>query len=406
MNRAPSARGTPQPRLTSIDLFAGAGGLALGLHEAGFRHTALVEYEGKACDTLRRNAERWREGGEPDPPWSSEAVHEDDARLFLRSSRMPTKDVTLIAGGPPCQPFSMGGLHAGDEDERNMFPCALEYVRQLRPPLVLLENVPGLLRPRLKPFLDYIEQQLRFPLCAPRAGETMQEHAARLSQRRTGPLHTRYRVTRQTIDAADFGVPQRRRRVFIMAVRADVAERAVPGLEASHSQEALLWDKWIEPVYWEKHGLPEPPRPDWLTNERLLELKKRGRPNKSRWRTVRDALARLPVPVDGHETPGVLNHVGIPGARSYKGHTGSPIDEPGKTIKAGVHGVCGGEAMIRFWDNSLRYLTVRESARVQGFPDDYEFVGARSHAMRHIGNAVAVTVGEAVARHLRAHSET
>lgn len=395
-----SGRGDP----TSLDLFAGAGGLALGLHKAGFRHTALVEYESKACNTLRRNAERWRQRADAEPPWTPEAVYEDEAGGLLRSGHLPTEHVTLLAGGPPCQPFSMGGLHAGDEDERNMFPCALEYIRQLRPKLVLLENVPGLLRPRLKPFLDYVEQQIRFPLCVPRRGETMEEHSARLNQRRTGPLETRYRVTRQTIDAADVGVPQRRRRVFLMAVRADVSESPPSPLIPDYSQQALLWDQWVEPVYWEEHHLPEPPRPESLTNDRLLQLKKCGRPDRYRWRTLRDAIAELPQPVDGQEAPGVLNHIAIPGARSYKGHTGSPIDEPSKTIKAGVHGVCGGEAMIRYQDASLRYLTVRESARVQSFPDDYEFTGARSHAMRHIGNAVAVNVASAVTSHLRKHA--
>lgn len=390
-----------EERPIALELFSGGGGLALGLHDAGFHHAALVEYEEKACDSLRRNAQRWRADAREEPPWTEGAVHEADAREFLKSPAMPTGPVAMVAGGPPCQPFSLGGLHAGDRDERNMFTTAIDYVRELRPATVLLENVAGLLRPKFKPFLDYVEDQLRFPLCHPRADESMQEHADRLRARVSGPLRTRYRVTRQTIDAADFGIPQRRRRVFIMAVRADLAEDPVPPLIPENSQDALWWEQWIEPVYWEEHQLAPPPPPDWLTESRALELKKAGRPTTERWRTVRDAIRGLPEPIDERETPGVLNHIGIPGARAYKGHTGSPIDGPAKTIKAGVHGVCGGEAMIRFHDESLRYLTVRESARVQTFPDDYEFVGARSHAMRHIGNAVAVGLAGKVGRHLR-----
>jgi DNA (cytosine-5)-methyltransferase 1 len=116
--------------------------------------------------------------------------------------------------------------------------------------------------------------------------------------------------------------------------------------------------------------------------------------------TVRDAISKFPEPEDYKETSGVLNHWGIPGARIYKGHTGSWVDWPAKTIKAGVHGVCGGEAMIRFEDGSLRYLTIRESAEIQSFPSSYEFPGTRTAMMRAIGNAVAVEVAATIEKRL------
>jgi DNA (cytosine-5)-methyltransferase 1 len=85
------------------------------------------------------------------------------------------------------------------------------------------------------------------------------------------------------------------------------------------------------------------------------------------------------------------------GARSYPGHTGSPIDEPAKTLKAGDHGVPGGENMLRRADGSIRYFSVRESARLQTFPDDFWFHGSWTETMRQLGNAVPVRLAKIVA---------
>jgi DNA (cytosine-5)-methyltransferase 1 len=97
----------------------------------------------------------------------------------------------------------------------------------------------------------------------------------------------------------------------------------------------------------------------------------------------------------------ILNHRFQAGARSYPGHTGSPIDEPAKTLKAGDHGVPGGENMLRKLDDSIRYFTVRESARLQAFPDNFLFHGSWTETMRQLGNAVPVTLAEAVAGSIR-----
>ena len=129
------------------------------------------------------------------------------------------------------------------------------------------------------------------------------------------------------------------------------------------------------------------------------------KPSKAPWRTVRDALAYLPDPErDQFASRAWLNHRFQPGARAYPGHTGSPFDVPAKALKAGVHGVPGGENMLRKPGGKVRYFTVRESARLQTFPDNYEFQGSWSETMRQLGNAVPVhlarTVGEDVARFL------
>ncbi len=120
------------------------------------------------------------------------------------------------------------------------------------------------------------------------------------------------------------------------------------------------------------------------------------------WRTVRDALTGLPEPaVNGSRE--FLNHVLQPGARAYPGHTGSPIDAPSKALKAGVHGVPGGENMLRMPDGKVRYFTVREAARIQTFPDRYRFHGPWSEAMRQLGNAVPVMLAQAVAASVHEH---
>jgi DNA (cytosine-5)-methyltransferase 1 len=102
------------------------------------------------------------------------------------------------------------------------------------------------------------------------------------------------------------------------------------------------------------------------------------------------------------ESSGYANHNFQAGARSYAGHTGSPTDEPAKTLKAGVHGVPGGENMLVRPDGSIRYFTVRESARLQTFPDEFLFHGSWTETMRQLGNAVPVKLAEIVARSVRA----
>ena len=115
------------------------------------------------------------------------------------------------------------------------------------------------------------------------------------------------------------------------------------------------------------------------------------------WVTVRDALSDLPDPETNPEGAAkIADHRFQPGARSYPGHTGSPLDEPSKTLKAGVHGVPGGENMLRRLDGSIRYFTVRESARLQCFPDEFVFHGSWTETMRQLGNAVPVRLAEEV----------
>jgi DNA (cytosine-5)-methyltransferase 1 len=182
-----------------------------------------------------------------------------------------------------------------------------------------------------------------------------------------------------------------------MGVRADLGiEPQIPG--PTHSRLALLAAQ-ADGSYWAEHGL-EPRGIVLKTTAAERAMLERGDSFDlalERWRTLRDALKGLPEPVEREEHPHFAQHVGIPGARLYKGHAGSVLDAPSKSVKAGVHGVPGGEHIVVRDDGSYRYMTVRECARLQGFPDDYEFSGPRSEAMRQIGNAVPVDLARTMA---------
>jgi len=371
--------------MKAVELFAGAGGLALGTKAAGFHHEAVIEWNRNACDTIRENNRR----GVIEWP-----LFQGDVSAF---DFKPYEGVDLLAGGPPCQPFSIGGKHRGHVDDRNLFPQAVRAVREIKPRAVLIENVKGLLRPAFNHFFEYVILQLTYPELTIRKGEEWQQHRSRLERhhtkgRKTG-LH--YQVVWAILNAADFGVPQRRERVFIVGFRCDVAARwSFP--MPTHSQASLLRSQWLTGEYWERHGISKRKRPTPSPSivarlERMNEDAFALEP----WRTVRDGICDLPNPERGKNL--IPNHVYNPGARAYAGHTGSPLDEPAKTLKAGDHGVPGGENMLAKPDGSVRYFTVRESARLQSFPDNFIFQGSWTETMRQLGNAVAVTVGERVA---------
>lgn len=383
--------------METIELFAGGGGLALGLHHAGFNPVAVVERDTDSCHTLRENWHR--------AMGSDLRVFDNDIR-HVAFERWEGQ-VELVSGGPPCQPFSIGGKHQGYRDERDMFPHAVHVVRTVCPKAFIFENVRGLLRKSFAKYFGYVILQLQYPEVTRRNNETWAEHMARLEEHHTAGrergLH--YRVVFQKVNAADFGVPQHRERVVIVGFRSDIQEPwSFP--QATHTADALQAAKWLTGTYWDEHHIarvrrPEPPHG---VRERLGRME--TLPFAARWRTVRDALHGLPEPT-APEASRIPNHKFQPGARKYAGHTGSDLDWPAKTLKAGDHGVPGGENMLAFADGSVRYFTVRESARLQTFPDWYIFPSSWTESMRQIGNAVPVTlasvVGASVANTLREH---
>jgi DNA (cytosine-5)-methyltransferase 1 len=339
---------------TAISLFTGAGGLDYGFEAAGFRTAVALEIDAKCCATLRRNR-----------PWP--VVEHDIVALpteeLLRVAKLEPDESDVLIGGPPCQPFSKSGFWATGEAKRLNDPrattleCYLRVLAEARPRAFLLENVEGL-------------------------GFQGKDEGLRLIHSRLEAINevhqTRYRASIATLNAADYGVPQLRRRVFVIGAR-----------------DGTAFD-FPRPTH------TNPDDADW-TDDR------------PRYRTAWDALHDLPEPDDA-----VLKAKGkwaallptIPEGSNYLWHTdrggGEPLfgwrrrywsfllklakDQPAWTIQAQP-----GPATGPFhWDN--RRLTMREMARLQTFPDDVEIVGGIADAQRQLGNAVPSLLAEILAK--------
>ncbi len=380
--------------MKSVELFAGAGGLAMGVTLAGFEPLAVVEWDRWACDTISENQRKGFPLVQDWPLWSG------DVREFDWSG-IP-EGIDLVAGGPPCQPFSMGGRHKAFGDKRDMFPVTVDVVRQLKPKSFIIENVKGLTRASFHDYFQYIQMQLEFPEVVRRDGEIWLEHLKRLQEEKTsGAQHfsgLTYNLFPILVNAADYGIPQKRERVFIVGFRSDLGVEWSPP-DPTHSSDALLYEQWVTGDYWERHQIPQSLRPA-VPERSLSRIRKLAETftagERKPWRTVRDALIDVPDPRK-RGARFFHDHKFQDGARVYKGHTGSPLDQPSKTLKAGAHGVPGGENMMVRDDGSVRYFTVRESARLQTFPDGYTFHGAWGETMRQLGNAVPVALARAMA---------
>ena len=375
---------------SSVELFTGCGGLAMGLSRAGFRSLRMVERDKHAVATVLHNRTR---GEKYVADWP---IYQEDVRTVAWSQY---QGIDLVAGGPPCQPFSIGGRHKGQEDGRDMWPEAVRAVRETYPKAFIFENVRGLVRSTFSEYLEWVSTTLASPDITRLPNESLIEHVARI--KKSG--RSSYNVTVNLVNAADYGAAQKRHRVIIIGCRRDLGTPP-PHLSPTHSRERLIWDQWVSGIYWERHNLRRPPAgPDTSDKATVRRLLLRiEAPGSLPWRTVRDAIQGLGEPGCGTSK----NHDFQPGARPYPGHTGSPLDLPSKALKAGVHGVPGGENAILLRHGDMRYLSVREAARLQGMPDSYEFVGSWSENMRQLGNAVPVELAETVANRVREVLET
>jgi DNA (cytosine-5)-methyltransferase 1 len=331
---------TAEPPLKHVDLFAGCGGLALGCEEAGFEPYLYVDNDQRCIETLQMNR------------YKHPSVQIAKANVASLSYGSMQRDITLLSGGVPCQPWSAGGMGKGWEDDRNMWPEFFRAQRALLPKVVLAENVSGILQNRFAPYFRYIVNQMKKPTVARWHDQPWEDHASQLVHSRGGgsKRDVSYDVHLLQLNAKDYGVPQDRERVFLVGFRRDI--------EVTFDFERCVL---CDPI---------------TLGEAIADLGKPG------------------PPMTHHD------HIYIPGARIYRGHTPNELDKPAKTVKAGVHGMPGGEGVVRLPDGTIRYLTVRELARIQTFPDWYRFAGPRSAQIHQIGNAVPVNLALHVAREI------
>ena len=307
--------------LKLLSLFTGGGGLDLGFERAGADVVACVDNDPESCKTLRYNR----------PDWN---VLERDVRNYAPDI---TEEIDIVAGGPPCQGFSSAGKGNPDDARNFLWKEYFRIVEAAQPRAIVLENVSGLKHRRngdhLSGILDALEAQ-------------------------------GYHFTMGILNAADFGVPQTRRRLFVIGLREGTPTLPTPTVEQWATVRAAISDL---------EGTVKPEL-NHVPNNHASHVVQR-------WKKL------APGEVDPNYRRGRLDY-----------------DAPSHTIRAGGGYGPKGDHLAGFHPpihpTLPRQLTVREAARIQTFPDDWIFQGSKTAQGRQVGNAVPVGLGEAVARHV------
>ncbi|MGW3470801.1 DNA cytosine methyltransferase [Saccharopolyspora sp. NPDC000995] len=355
--------------LTSVEICAGAGGQAVGLHKAGYAHRALVEIDPHAAATLRTNAPRLN--------ISSDKVIEDDLNSFveLRLDEFRDKfgiergELDLLAGGVPCPPFSLAGRQLGEDDERDLFPAMLELVEKLRPKAVLIENVRGLLEPRHK-FSSYRKQILD----RLKGEYDVAEEGLDLSRS--------WRI----LEARDFGVPQLRPRAILVAIRRDVLK----------SGTEFIWpvasNCGVVSVFEALHK---------TMKQRFYEHGEEGKKAFARWKAKAKNAQR-------HDKDNAVAPTLVGGSKKHGGADLGPTRAKRAWAELGVDamGVANDPRQCvpdrDLFREAGPMLTVEQAAIIQGFPRDWKFSGGKTARYRQVGNAFPPPVAEAVGRAIAA----
>lgn len=317
---------------TSLELCAGAGGQALGLHQAGFKHKLLIEIDKSACRTLELN------NAKHDLGW--EQILEGCVEHFAENHAHEFEGIDLVAGGVPCPPFSKAGKQLGKDDERDLFPAALKIIEKTKPKAVMLENVSGLLDPKFDEYRAGIDQRLKGM-----GFETFWK------------LH----------NASDYGVPQLRPRVILVALRPEYAkffswptEIIKPPTVGEALYDLMAINGWEGAKSWKEKA-------NKIAPTLVGGSKKHGGPDLGPTR-ARKAWQELHVNgcLVGNEPP----EKGFTGYKDKEEYRGMPL------------------------------ITVRMAARVQGFPDWWDFYGKKTPAYRQVGNAFPPPVAEHIGKSL------
>jgi DNA (cytosine-5)-methyltransferase 1 len=350
----------PVSPFTTIDLFAGAGGLSLGFERAGFAPVGAVELDADAAATYRGTVGRPGRG-------APEVVQHDICGVDFTAFR----GVDAVIGGPPCQPWSLGGLRRGHADPRDGIPQFARAVHEAAPAVFVMENVAGLVRGAARSAFDRILAVLggRRPL-SDLMGEGVMP-GARLD----------YQVTARVLDAADLGVPQSRRRLFVVGVRPGV-DFAWPA--ATHGPGGPLPHRRAGDVVGpEPFGEPNRAIVTYAGRPSLRPDPYQGQVYNGGGRPIdpgRPAPTLL-ASMGGNKTPWVDTRGVVPGYHAHLRAGGAP--------RAGrVPGA--------------RRITVAEAAALQTFPAGTAFCGPRSSQYRQVGNAVPPALAAAVAARLAA----
>lgn len=329
---------------TSIELFAGAGGLALGLEQAGFNHLGLVEFNRDAADTLIKNRPNWK------------VLCEDIALTAERNLEeefgIKKYELDLLSGGAPCQSFSYAGKRLGLQDVRGtMFYHYATFLHKLQPKLFLFENVKGLLSHdggrTYRTILDIFEDE----------GYT-----------------TYYRV----MNAWNYGVPQKRERLITIGIRSDLVGKCHFEFPSEHDYKPVVRDIKLD---------VNPP----LTECARYSANKASVfalvPPGGYWRDIDPAIAKAYMKtcwdMSGGRT-GILRRISL--------------DEPSLAVLTNP----GMKQTDRCHPLEVRPFSYRENARLQTFPDNWEFCGKLSERYKQVGNAVPVNLAKEIGLSIKA----
>lgn len=325
---------------TSIELFAGAGGLALGVEKAGFNTLGLIEFDKDAADTLKKNRPNWN------------VINDDIANISCMDLEkyfsIKKGELDLLSGGAPCQAFSYAGKRLGLEDARGtLFYHYALFLEKLQPKMFLFENVRGLLT---------------------------HDHGKTYSTMLDIFTRAGYTIDKQVLNAWNYGVPQKRERLITIGIRNDLVGKTEYRFPKAHSYKPVLRDVLLD--------CPDGPGVPYGEKKRkIFELVPAG----GYWRDIDPAIAKEYMKscwdMEGGRT-GILRRMSM--------------DEPSLTVLTSP----SQKQTERCHPLEARPFTVRENARCQTFPDDWEFCGNVSAQYKQVGNAVPVNLAYDIAKEI------